>query len=222
MLHEEERIHSLLLHINKTAFHEKIEIIVIDGDPDGGTIMQISLKEVLTLLSPEGRGKQMNVGAAAAKGDILLFLHADTTLPQNAFSLIRKALEDETYCGGAFDLGIDSPNFLLRLTAISASLKHRMTRVPYGDQAIFIRADFFRRIGGYAEIPLFEDVELMRRIKKLGGKIVIIGSRASTSARKWEKDGILFTIVRNWILQMLYLAGVSPRFLAACYYGKKE
>ena len=163
----------------------------------------------------------MNAGAASAQGDILLFLHADTVLPENAFGLIRETLQDEHCCGGAFDLRIDSPRFLLRLTGLCASLKHRITRVPYGDQAIFIRADFFRKIGGYTEIPLFEDVDLMRKIKKIGGKITIIGSYTRTSPRKWEKDGILFTIFRNWILQVFYLAGVSPERLATAYYGKK-
>lgn len=218
VLYEEDRINEFLSHIKKIAADEQAEIILIDGDVHGSTIRKILPKDARTLRSPSGRGTQMNVGAAAAQGDILLFLHADTFLPENAFELIRETLKDEECCGGAFDLGIDSSHFLLRLAALSASLKHRITRVPYGDQAIFIRADFFRKIDGYSEIPLFEDVELMRRIKKLGKKITIIGSCTKTSPRKWEKDGIIFTFFRNWILQILYLMGVSPEYLETIYY----
>jgi rSAM/selenodomain-associated transferase 2 len=165
---------------------------------------------------------QMNRGADVAKGNVLLFLHADTFLPQNAFGYIKNALMDDAYVGGAFDLGIDSGRILLRLTAWCASLKHRMTRVPYGDQAIFIRSEFFRTIGGYHEVPLFEDVELMKRIKKLKKKINIIRYRTRTSPRKWEKEGALYTILRNWTLQVLYLLGASPEFLVKYYYGKKS
>lgn len=222
VLHEEDGINALLRHVRDIAADEPIEIILIDGDPDGRTIKKIRSRDALTLRSPKGRGTQMNVGAASAQGNILLFLHADTILPENAFGLIREAIEDERYCGGAFDLGIESTRFLLRLTALCASLKHRITRVPYGDQAIFIRTDFFREIGGYSEIPLFEDVELMRRIKKLKKKIIILRSYTKTSPRKWEKDGILYKILRNWTLQTLYLMGASPKFLVKHYYGGRN
>jgi len=161
----------------------------------------------------------MNRGAEAAKGDILLFLHADTFLPEHAFRLIGEALGGPRFVGGAFDLGIDSPRLLLRLTARCASLKHRLTRVPYGDQGIFLRAGYFRETGGYREIPLFEDVELMRRTRKAGKKIIILPARTRTSPRKWEKDGAVFTILRNWTLQALYLLGVRAESLVKHYYG---
>lgn len=221
VIYEQDQIKMFLRHIKEISADEQAEIILIDGDPDGSTIAQISPDEALRLRSPKGRGAQMNAGAAAAQGDILLFLHADTFLPENAFKQIKKALEDGTRRCGAFDMDINGNHFLLKLTARCASLKHRITRVPYGDQAIFIQADFFHEIGGYCEIPLFEDVELMRRIKKLGEKIVILCSRVKTSPRKWENDGILYTIFRNWTLQTLYLMGVSPKFLANIYYRKQ-
>jgi rSAM/selenodomain-associated transferase 2 len=220
VLHEEKEINTLLKHVHRIAKEESYEIIVVDGDFTGSTIQTIADEKIFTLSSAKGRGRQMNRGARAARGNILLFLHADTRLPERAFQQIREALEYTKYVGGAFDLGIHSKNFFLGLTARAASLKHRLTRVPYGDQAIFLRTDFFRQIGGYREIPLYEDVEIMRRIKKLGNKITIIRSRTLTSARKWKKEGIIYTILRNWTLQILHLLGASPEFLARHYHQK--
>ena len=221
VLNEKDGIQSFLQHVKDISAGESVEIIVVDAGPAGSTIKKIRSDEAMKLLSPKGRGIQMNRGADVAKGNVLLFLHADTFLPKNALGHIKNALMDDTYVGGAFDLGIDSGRILLRLTALCASLKHRMTRVPYGDQAIFIRSDFFRDIGGYREVPLFEDVELMKRIKRLKKKITIIRHRTRTSPRKWEKEGALYTILRNWSLQALYLLGASPEFLVKYYYGKK-
>jgi rSAM/selenodomain-associated transferase 2 len=222
VLNEEDGIQSFLQHLKDIAAGQSVEFIVVDADPAGSTINRIRSGEVMKLLSPRGRGMQMNRGADVARGNILLFLHADTFLPENAFGYIKNALTDDTCVGGAFDLGIDSDRVLLRLTAWCASLKHRMTRVPYGDQAIFIRSDFFRDIGGYREVPLFEDVELMKRIKKLKKKITIIRHRTRTSPRKWEEGGALYTILRNWTLQALYLLGTSPEHLVKYYYGEKS
>jgi rSAM/selenodomain-associated transferase 2 len=222
VLNEKDGIRSLVQHLKDISAGESVEIIVVDADTAGGTISKIQSGEIVKLLSPKGRGIQMNRGAEVAKGNVLLFLHADTFLPQNALAHLKHALTDDTCVGGAFDLGIDSERILLRLTAWCASLKHRMTRIPYGDQAISIRSDFFRDIGGYREVPLFEDVELMKRIKKLKKKITIIRYRTRTSPRKWEKEGILYTIIRNWTLQALYLLGASPEFLVKYYYGEKS
>ena len=222
VLNEKEGIQSFLQHLKDILAGEPVELIMVDADPAGSTINKIRSDEATKLLSPRGRGMQMNRGADAAKGNVLLFLHADTFLPQNALGHIKNALMDDTYVGGAFDLGIDSGRILLRLTAWCASLKHRMTRIPYGDQAIFMRSDFFHDIGGYREVPLFEDVELMRRIKKLKKKITIIRYRTRTSPRKWEKEGALYTILHNWTLQTLYLLGASPEFLVKYYYGRKS
>jgi rSAM/selenodomain-associated transferase 2 len=222
VLNEEDGIQSFLQHLKDISAGESVELIVVDADPAGRTVNKIRSGEVTKLLSPRGRGMQMNRGSDVAKGNVLLFLHADTFLPQNALVHIKNVLADDACVGGAFDLGIDSDRILLTLTAWCASLKHRMTKVPYGDQAIFIRSDFFRNIGGYREVPLFEDVELMRRIKKLKKKITIIRYRTRTSPRKWEKEGTFYTILRNWGIQVLYLLGASPEFLVKYYYGKKS
>ncbi len=132
----------------------------------------------------------MNRGAERATGRILLFLHADTDLPNGAFTMIRRAMADESAAAGAFDLSIRSPRTAFRVIERVSSRRSRITRIPYGDQAIFLRSPYFREIGGYREIPLMEDVELMRRIKRRGDRIVFLEARVSTSAHL-EKGGIL-------------------------------
>lgn len=159
----------------------------------------------------------MNEGATLATGDILLFLHVDTRLPKDALGLIRTTMEDNRYVAGAFDLGIESSKPIFRIIERSASLRSRFTRIPFGDQAIFIRKDYFERIGGYREIPVMEDVEIMDRIKKQGGRICIIPRRVSTASRRWEQEGIVRCTLRNWMLQMLYFLGISPHKLSQFY-----
>jgi rSAM/selenodomain-associated transferase 2 len=160
----------------------------------------------------------MNHGASLAQGAILLFLHADTQLPTGALDRITQALEaDPDVVAGAFDLGIDSPRRVFRITERYVALRTRLTRVPFGDQAIFMKRAYFAGINGYREIPIMEDVELMQRVKKSGKRITIIPRQVSTSARRWEQEGILYCTFRNWTLQLLYLLGVSPERLAQWY-----
>jgi rSAM/selenodomain-associated transferase 2 len=160
----------------------------------------------------------MNAGAAKACGDILLFLHADTLLPQKAFPKIITALSNSSFIGGAFDLKIQNHRWIFRIIGRAASWKHRLTRVPYGDQAIFMLRRYFENIGGYAGIALMEDVELMRRVKRQGGRIIVLPDAVTTSSRKWETDGVFYTIMRNWIIQVLYLFGMPARRLIKYYY----
>lgn len=121
------------------------------------------------------------------------------------------------YWGGAFDLGISSDKWIYRLIARTASLRSRLTRLPYGDQAIFIRRDEFRNLGGYPVIPIMEDVALMRQIKKRGGNINIIAHPVATSPRRWEREGVLYATLSNWLLQAAYFLGRSPEKLARYY-----
>jgi rSAM/selenodomain-associated transferase 2 len=194
-----------------------MEIIVVDGDPEGRTLREISRDEVKKIKSPRGRGKQMNEGASIARGDILLFLHVDTELPSDALRFIATAMLDKRYVAGAFDLGIKSKRFIFRVIEFAASRRSRMTRIPFGDQAIFIRNTYFKAIGGYKDIPLMEDIEIMQRIKKRGDKIVILRQKALTSSRRWEIEGILHCTLRNWVLQALYFLGISPHRLSRFY-----
>lgn len=194
-----------------------IEIIVVDGDPRGGTIGTIRDKGTITAIGEKGRARQMNCGASLASGDILLFLHADTLLPVDALAHVKAAMDDDRSVAGAFDLGIDSERRVFRITEKYVALRTRVTRVPFGDQAIFIRKDYFNKIGGYSDIPLMEDVELMRRIRKRGDKIIIIPEKVMTSARRWEQEGVLRCTLRNWALQLSYALGVRPERLIKWY-----
>ena len=218
VLHEGERINKILDSLKSAASDVPYETIVVDGDLSCGTIGHITDSGVVTLIAKRGRAFQMNSGAAKACGDILIFLHADTLLPQNAFPKIIAALSDSNFVGGAFDLGIQKHSWIFHIICLAASWKHRLTRVPYGDQAIFILRRYFENIGGYAGIPLMEDVELMKRVKRQGGRIIILPEAVATSARKWETDGIFYTIIRNWTIQTLYLFGMPAEKLVKYYY----
>jgi rSAM/selenodomain-associated transferase 2 len=214
---EQEAINHAVDHLRKLEGGSFAELIVVDGDWDGSTIRQIRDAAVKKIFSEKGRGNQLNKGASVAEGDILIFLHADTRLPMQAFERIEAAMANTDCIGGAFDLRIDSPRRAFRIIETAASWRSRLTRVPYGDQAIFLRAASFRTLGGFRNIPIMEDVELMQRIKRDNGKIAILKDRATTSARRWEKEGILWCTLRNWLLITLYLYGVKPERLAGCY-----
>jgi len=159
----------------------------------------------------------MNAGAALASGDLLLFLHVDSVLPDNALRLLRSAMRDARIAGGAFELGIASDRALFRITERYVAVRTRLTRIPFGDQAIFLRRAYFDGIGGYSDIPLMEDVDLMIRVRKRGGAITVLPEKVMTSARRWEREGILYCTLRNWMLQILYSIGVSPIRLARWY-----
>jgi len=217
VLHEANTINSLIEHLYNQESDESYEIIVVDGDPNQETINIIHYKEVTSIIAGQGRARQMNAGAGIARGEILIFLHADTQLPVDALNQISSAMEQKHYIGGAFDLGIRSDSFFFKTIAYFASARSRLTRIPYGDQAIFIRKDYFNRIGGYREIPLMEDVELMQRIKKTGDKICILSDCVRTSTRRWEKEGIVYCTLRNWIISSLYFMGISPNRLVRFY-----
>lgn len=220
VLRETAVINALLDHLRTLSLNEQCEMIVVDGSKTGDTLAVIAAGDVICLASPCGRARQMNAGAAVAVGDILLFLHADTRLPADALLRIGQALQEKSCLGGAFDLAIDSEKWLIRLIARVASLRSRFTRIPYGDQAIFIRRDFFRELGGYPDIPLFEDVTLMRQIKKKGAPLAILAPGVVTSSRRWEREGPLYVTLRNWLLLAAYYLGISPKKLVK-FYEKK-
>lgn len=217
VLNEQAQINALIEHVSAQNFDSGFEIIIVDGDPHGGTVGVVKESHVVCLRSATGRGRQMNAGAAIARGEILLFLHADTRLPVGALKKIARVLENRDYVGGAFDLCIDSDRWILKYIAARASLRSRLNRIPYGDQAIFIRRSDFDKIGGFRDIPLMEDVDLMRRIKKGGKKIHILRDKVITSPRRWEHEGAVYTTLRNQVIVMLYYLGVSPHKLARLY-----
>ena len=217
VFHERERINQLIEYLNRSDFERNVEIIVVDGSHEKDTLSAIHSEEVIKISSETGRAKQMNAGASVALGEILIFLHADTELPPRALKKIDSLMEQGDHVGGAFDLGIKSDKFIFKVIATLSSLRSRLNRIPFGDQAIFIRREFFKKIGGYKEIPLMEDVELMRRIKKSGNRIWIFYDRVMTSPRRWEKKGVVYCTLRNWTLQTLYFLGISPHKLIHFY-----
>lgn len=192
------------------------QVIVVDGGSTDSTRDIAAKTQALVLTSPKGRAKQMNQGAKLAKGDALLFLHADTQLPPSAIADIRSALTDPQCVGGRFDLRLDGKGWLLRLVGILISLRSRLTKVATGDQAIFVRRKVFEEIGGFPEIPLMEDIAFSRMLKKKG-RIACLKSRVITSARRWEKEGIWLTILKMWVLRLLFLTGVSSSRLKQFY-----
>lgn len=211
--------------INNTVDHlqnlfaplECLEIIVVDGSPQQNTIESIKDSSVIKIVSPKGRGSQMKAGARLASGNILLFLHADTVLDDNAFDYIVQTAKERNVVGGAFNLGIQSDKPIFRLIERVVAMRTRITKIPYGDQVIFLKRHFFKKVGGFKDIPIMEDVDLMRRVKKSGCKFKIIKQQVRTSSRRWEREGIIFCTIRNTILLTLYLAGVSPSKLIKYY-----
>jgi rSAM/selenodomain-associated transferase 2 len=187
------------------------EVIVVDGG-SGDTTAQLAAGFCDQLLdSARGRAVQMNAGARAATGDALLFLHADTRLPDKADQLIFQSLSDA--CWGRFDVVIESRSRLLKLVGCAMNLRSRLTGIATGDQAIFVRRDAF---AGFPEIALMEDVAFCRRMKRLGPP-ACLRAKVRTSGRRWESRGVLRTIVLMWSLRLAYFLGASPDRLIRFY-----
>ena len=212
--HEDESLVRTIAHLHATSKYHDFEIIIVDTLAIT-TINRLRVKDVRIGYAPQGRASQMNEGLAMAQGAFVLFLHADTLLPQNWDELIEKSLHVRP--AGAFSLGIDDTHFALHFIERMANVRTSVTRIPYGDQAHFFQTRFLRELGGYAQIPLMEDVELMCRLKKQKVSITLLDEKVLTSARRWHKEGILYTTLRNRILSFLYFLGVSPKHLLKHY-----
>jgi rSAM/selenodomain-associated transferase 2 len=161
----------------------------------------------------------MNAGARVARGAVLVFLHADTWLPARALEDVGRALEDGAVVGGRFDVTFDSRRPIMRIVARLMNGRSRLTGIATGDQALFVRREVFIEVGGFPEIPLMEDVEFSRRLKRRG-RLAALRTRVTTSARKWEREGALRTIALMWLLRLLHVCGVSPARLHRWYYGR--
>jgi rSAM/selenodomain-associated transferase 2 len=220
VLEEAGQIGATLDALSAAAGVEEAEILVVDGHPQKTTIRALPERQVRGICGPMGRGAQMHAGARAASGTVLLFLHADTRPETDALLRIQETLRNPAIAGGAFDLGIDAPGTVFRVIEWGASLRSRLTRIPYGDQALFLRRSAYFRTGGFRPIPLMEDVDLMRRLKKRGEKIRFISRRVWTSPRRWQDEGILYCTLRNYALIFLYHLGVPPEQLARFYRSK--
>lgn len=214
VLHEQERIVSLISDLLR--LEPDIEIVVVDGDPEGSTLAKIYKQPVVRITATKGRGRQLAAGVSIATGRILLLLHADTSLPSCAFDSIRHAVSNGSDWG-AFRLRIDSPGLLYRIIERTAGLRTRLFSLPYGDQAIFATRHALEAIGGIPPIPLMEDVEMALRLRRSGLAFTLLPCRASSSPRRWQQDGIINRTLRNWWLLICYLAGADPHRLARQY-----
>jgi rSAM/selenodomain-associated transferase 2 len=222
VLHESEIISALLESLQHLKTDEPFEIIVVDGSQILDTLQVITDTTIITCSCQQGRGRQMNVGASRANGDILVFLHADTILPTTALLLIQKTLQNKRLVGGAFTLKIQSQRLLMKMIAVFSTFRSQITRAPYGDQVIFLRKSFFNAIGGYKDLPLMEDVELMRRVKKNKGEIIILQTPVVTSDRRWNQEGLFYTALRDTIIIFLYWCGMPAEKLAKFYPWQKH
>lgn len=190
-------------------------LVVVDGGSQDATLVIARTYADLVLSAPRGRAAQMNAGAAACAAELLLFLHADTVLPEDADTLVLEAMAG-THAWGRFDVAIASPRRLLRWVAALMNLRSRLSGIATGDQALFMRRDLFVVVGGYPDLPLMEDIALSRRLKR-HGRPVCLRARVLTSARRWERHGVWRTIFLMWRLRTAYWLGADPALLATRY-----
>ncbi len=212
-LNEEDGIRDTLAAAAATHPHE---LIVVDGGSMDRTRAVATAAGCLVIEAPTGRAVQMNAGAAAATGDILLFLHADTRLPPDAVDTVTRSFADARIVGGRFDVALDGPEPIFRIIETLMNVRSRVTRIATGDHAIFVRRSAFEALGGFAPLALMEDIHFSFRLKR-HGRVACLRSRVRTSARRWRQHGVWRTMILMWWLRALYAAGVSPDRLARRY-----
>jgi rSAM/selenodomain-associated transferase 2 len=191
-------------------------VIVVDGGSSDATAALCAQWSDRLIQAPRGRARQMNAGAACAQGDVLLFLHADTRLPDGAPGLVARALDTGAHAWGRFDVSIAGRSRWFPLIAALMNRRSRLTGIATGDQALFVRRETFHAVGGFPDQPLMEDVELSRRLRRLG-RPACLHARVLTSGRRWEQHGVWRTILLMWRLRFLYWLGASPDKLARAY-----
>jgi len=192
------------------------EVIVVDGGSRDATVERAQLRADRVVLAPRGRALQMNDGAERASGDVLLFLHADTRLPAEADRVVLNGLDQSRRVWGRFDVKIDGRSRLLPVVAWLMRLRSRLTGIATGDQAIFVRREAFQTVGGFPAVALMEDIAICTRLKRLG-RPLCLRACVTTSGRRWEKNGVLSTILLMWRLRFAYFLGADPKQLARQY-----
>ncbi|WP_088243938.1 TIGR04283 family arsenosugar biosynthesis glycosyltransferase [Calothrix rhizosoleniae] len=193
-----------------------VEVIVVDGGSSDGTVEIVSNLGLKVIVANPGRALQMNTGAWATTGDILLFLHADTRLPPGFDTMIRQAMEVSGVVAGAFTLKIDAELASLRLIEKGVGWRSRFWQMPYGDQGIFLKQEVFQAVGGFPELPIMEDFEFIRSLKRQG-RIVTLPAPVITSARRWLKKGVWQTTFINQVVIVAYFLGISPERIRSWY-----
>lgn len=199
------------------------EIIIVDGGSTDGTLAlaQEFCSHTATarvIAAPRGRASQMNAGAKASHGEVLLFLHADTQLPPQTERIVGLALTSPSVVGGRFDVRFESASPWSQVISSFMNRRSRLTRIATGDQALFVRREVFEMLGGFSEIPLMEDIEFSRRLQQ-AGRIMALRDTVVTSFRRWDTQGPMKTILLMWTLRFLYWAGVDPHQLARVYHA---
>ena len=205
-----EALHNLLPY--RQSGHE---VIVVDGGSTDNTLMLAHDAADIVIVSKQGRAIQMNDGADVASGDVLLFLHIDTSLPVDALSLIT-AHQGNKYLWGRFDVQLSSNKKIYRVIESLINLRSKLSSIATGDQAIFVERKLFQGVAGFPEIALMEDVELSRQLKKISAP-VCIKQKVITSSRRWEINGVVNTVLLMWKLRLYYFFGVSPERLSKLY-----
>ncbi|MEK7235163.1 MAG: TIGR04283 family arsenosugar biosynthesis glycosyltransferase [Nitrospirota bacterium] len=222
-LNEERTIMATVAHTATLGFDE---LIVVDGGSLDQTPALVesyrlrtqspALSPVRLVTAPRGRASQMNEGAKASGSEILLFLHADTKLPDNAKTMIETTLTDQRMVGGRFDVRFDRPSMWATIISNMMNWRSRLSGIATGDQALFMRRSIFEQMGGFADLPLMEDIDFSRRLKRMGTTAALTET-VTTSFRRWEQQGPLQTILLMWGLRFLYWMGVHPHRLAHLY-----
>jgi len=222
-LNEELTIMATLAHTAALGFDE---LIVVDGGSLDQTPVLIesyrrrtqspAQSPVRLVTAPRGRARQMNEGAKASGGEILLFLHADTQLPDDAKTMIDTTLADQRMVGGRFDVRFDLPSTWGSIISRMMNWRSRLSGIATGDQALFVRRPIFEQMGGFADMPLMEDIDFSRRLKQKGATAALTAT-VTTSFRRWERHGPLRTLLLMWVLRFLYWIGVSPTHLVDWY-----
>ena len=220
VLNEARIISATLARLNSVP---EAEVIVVDGGSQDNTVAIATQTATVITVAGRGRAGQMNAGAKIARSDILLFLHADTQLPDNFIALVTQTLKHPQTIAGAFELKIDGVANSLRWIEQLVRMRSRLLSLPYGDQAIFISKQAFIEVGGFADLPIMEDFEFIKRLQKQG-KIAIATGAVTTSGRRWEKLGVWQTTLINQLIIAGYYLGVSPTELSKFYrrWGKKK
>lgn len=215
LLNERQQLPELSAHLRALDEQAGCEVILVDGGSSDGSVELATAAGLHVISAPRGRARQMNAGAAVASGDWLLFLHADTRLPPGALEAIWQA--SATGCHwGRFDLCISGDSFWFPVIATLINWRSRLSGIATGDQGIFVRRDLFERLGGFPVQPLMEDIELSKRLRKIS-RPACIGARATTSGRRWQKNGVVRTVLLMWRLRFAYWRGVPAELLARRY-----
>ncbi|HDS15651.1 MAG TPA: glycosyltransferase [Proteobacteria bacterium] len=219
VLNESASLPATLAALGLERFGGTVEVIVVDGGShDDSAALAAAAGCRVLVCRPSGRGRQMNLGAAAARGRYLLFLHADTRIPDNAFIKICRSLARPGVALGAFSLALDEPGVRFRLLEKLVHWRSRFWGLPYGDQGFFVRAETFAGVGGFWSEGLLEDVDFLRRIKPTG-RLVLLPEKILTSARRWRRNGFWRVTLVNQMILLGYWLGVPPHVLFRFYYG---